>query len=171
MNDKPAAFSAVYSDWKLIKTRACVQIVLEVPLEASGQAYDALGGMPNEKTAVWCAVARLKPEEEKSSSASGSSVPSKPDAERAKRIQDWADLEPSVQSGILRNTEAFWRYLEEELKCAPIYNSEHAAQFIRTYCGVVSCADLTADNGKWTALYRGYRAWMHEPELAGSKCG
>jgi hypothetical protein len=59
MIDKPATFSATYADWKLIKTRRCVQIVLEVPLEAANEAYEALGGMPSAATERWVAVARL----------------------------------------------------------------------------------------------------------------
>lgn len=55
----PAAFQATYSDWKLIRSRKVVQICLEVPIEAAGQAYNALGGMPNPASEVWVGVARL----------------------------------------------------------------------------------------------------------------
>jgi hypothetical protein len=54
-----AAFRATYSDWRLIKGRKVVQIVFELPLELSGSAYDALGGMPNTAAEVWCGIARL----------------------------------------------------------------------------------------------------------------
>jgi hypothetical protein len=59
---EPAAFSASYADWKVIKTRRVVQIVLEVPLEAAGHAYNVLGGMPNFGGEEWFAVARLNKE-------------------------------------------------------------------------------------------------------------
>lgn len=59
---EPAAFSANYADWKVIKTRRVVQIVLEVPLEAAGHAYNVLGGMPNFGSEDWFAVARLNKE-------------------------------------------------------------------------------------------------------------
>ena len=58
--EKPAAFSATYSDWKVIKTRQVVQIVLEVPLKAADHAYNVLGGMPTFEAEQWFAVARLK---------------------------------------------------------------------------------------------------------------
>ena len=62
----PAAFTATYSDWKVIKTRQVVQIVLEVPLKAAGHAYNVLGGMPNFESESWVAVALLnKPDEKK----------------------------------------------------------------------------------------------------------
>lgn len=57
--ENPAAFSATYSDWKVIKTRQVVQIVLEVPLKAADHAYNVLGGMPNIESEGWFAVARL----------------------------------------------------------------------------------------------------------------
>ena len=56
----PAAFRAVYSDWRLIRTRKVVQVVLELPLEEADRAYSALGGMPRPDAEVWCGVARLK---------------------------------------------------------------------------------------------------------------
>jgi hypothetical protein len=60
---KPAAiFRACYSDWRLIRTRKCVQLVFEVPLEESNKAYEALGGMPNPGEEAWVAIARLNPE-------------------------------------------------------------------------------------------------------------
>lgn len=60
--DKPAAFTASYSDWKLIKTRGVVQIVLEVPLKAADHAYNVLGGMPDFGNERWVAVAQLQKE-------------------------------------------------------------------------------------------------------------
>jgi hypothetical protein len=61
MNDEPAAFSATYSDWRVLKGRKVIQIVLEVPLEAAGHAYNVLGGMPKIGGEEWFAIARLDP--------------------------------------------------------------------------------------------------------------
>lgn len=55
-----SAFKATYSDWKFIKTRNCIQIVLEIPVEAEAEAYAILGGMPRPAAESWVAVARLK---------------------------------------------------------------------------------------------------------------
>jgi len=60
MTNTPAAFSAVYSDWKLIKTRGVVSISFEVPLEAAGHAYNVLNGMPHFEIDKRFAIARLK---------------------------------------------------------------------------------------------------------------
>jgi hypothetical protein len=58
MSEK-AAFRATYSDFKYIKTRSCVQIIFEVPIEASNEAYEILGGVPKPGAEIWCAIARL----------------------------------------------------------------------------------------------------------------
>jgi len=58
--DNPSAFGAAYSDWKIIRTRGVIQIVFEVPIEAEGAAYAALGGMPKQDRSDWFAIARMK---------------------------------------------------------------------------------------------------------------
>lgn len=58
--EKPAAFSASYSDWRLVKGRKVVQIVFEVPMEAAGHAYNVLDGMPKFGSEQWFAIARMK---------------------------------------------------------------------------------------------------------------
>lgn len=55
----PAAFEATYSDWRVIKGRKVVQIVVELPLEKADHAYKVLGGMPNQGAEAWLAIARL----------------------------------------------------------------------------------------------------------------
>jgi len=59
MTDK-AAFTGTYSDWKVIKTRRVVQIIIEVPIEAAGHAYNVMGGMPRFDNEEWFVVARMK---------------------------------------------------------------------------------------------------------------
>jgi hypothetical protein len=61
--DKPAAFSATYSDFKVIRTRDTAQFIFEVPLEAADHALNILGGVPQPMKERWVAIARLeKPE-------------------------------------------------------------------------------------------------------------
>ena len=57
-----AAFKATFADWKLIKTRGCIQLVFEVPLHESDMAYRVVGGMPNAAEERWFAIARLTTE-------------------------------------------------------------------------------------------------------------
>lgn len=65
MNENPAVFSGVYSDWKLVRTRNTVQVVFEIPLEAAGHAFNVLGGMPNQAKSKFFAIAELDPEKVK----------------------------------------------------------------------------------------------------------
>jgi hypothetical protein len=63
MNDKPAAFSATYSDFKVIRTRDTAQFIFEVPLKAADHALKVLGGVPQPMEERWVGIARLeKPE-------------------------------------------------------------------------------------------------------------
>jgi hypothetical protein len=86
------AFKATYSDWKLIKTRGVVQVVMEVPLSEADAAYQILGGMPDFSSERWFGIAPLKlPPAEKESSkapAEPQSATDKPPA-AAKRRQPW----------------------------------------------------------------------------------
>ena len=52
------AIRAQYSDFKLIKTRSVLQIVMELPIERAEAAL-ALLGIPQPGTQTWCAIARL----------------------------------------------------------------------------------------------------------------
>ena len=152
----PAAFRASYSDWKLIRTRKVVQIVLEVPVEEADAAYQVLGGMPNPAESFWCAVARLQPD--------------KP-AERPKR--EWHELKPSAQISIRCGETAFRAFLQEKFPLAlnrldddwsPI---EKAIVFVRGHCGVTSRAYINLDNPQaldaWQRLEWDYQAWLKAP--------
>ena len=97
------AFRASYSDWKLIRTRKVVQIVLEVPVEEADAAYQVLGGMPNPAESFWCAVARLQPDQA---------------AKPAKKKQEWHELKPSAQISIRCGETAFRAFLAETFPLA-----------------------------------------------------
>ena len=154
----PAAFRASYSDWKLIRTRKVVQIVLEVPVEEADAAYQVLGGMPNPAESFWCAVARLQPDT----------------ANLAKKKQEWDELKPSAQISIRCGETAFRKFLVEKFHDAYWSNLEEdwspierAIVFVREHCGVTSRADITADNPQafaaWKRLEWDYRAWQQAP--------
>lgn len=55
----PAAISGVFADYRLVKTRGVLQLVVEVPVERQAEVFAALGyPMPGEEKPV--AVARLQ---------------------------------------------------------------------------------------------------------------
>lgn len=146
-----AAFQATYADWRLIKTRKCVQIVLEVPLEQADQAYAVLGGMPMPAAETWCAVARLVPQAE--------AAPDKPAAAR-KPVAPEKRL--AQQAAIVCGEPAFWRFLEAEHNCQHIADKDDAAAALRSLCNVASRSEIvrgTPAGDAWDRLYGAYLAW------------
>ena len=155
----PAAFRATFSDWRLIKGRKVIQVILELPLEEADAAYKVLGGMPDPSKSVWCAVARLQPDA----------------AKPAKKKQEWHELKPSAQISIRCGETAFRAFLAETFPLAwgrleddwsPI---EKAIVFVREHCGVTSRADINSDNPQaldaWERLEWDYRTWQHAPAM------
>lgn len=151
----PAAFKASYADWKLIRSRKCVQIVFEVPLEAADAAYQVVGGMPDVGGSDWFAIARLAPETEK---------PVEPKKERAK--QNWHDMSPAQQAGVLCADTKFQKFIGEMYRHITINTEEAAATAVRDQCGVLSRSEI--DNfptarARWIDLVSRYRAWERAP--------
>ena len=175
----PAAFRATYSDWKLIRSRKVVQIVLELPLEASGQAYDTLGGMPNPGAEIWVGVARLKNESEVMPPAQhepptdARPAPDNPVASvsaRAKR--QWRDKSYGEQAAILGSEAGFRRFLLEQAGivgrtgvCEAI-TEDKAAEMVKAHCLVSSRADIRDNHPSgplWRELVERYRVWEAAP--------
>jgi hypothetical protein len=134
---KHAAFKASYSDWKLVKTRACVQIIFEVPLEKANEAYKILGGMPVAATESWFAIARLK-ESSVVDDAAPASPPS-PSHAPAGAIPNRL----TKRAGMLASDALFQKYLNE---CTNSVNytgaSDLSAMYIRHHCNVESRKDI-----------------------------
>jgi len=172
---KPAAiFRASYSDWKLIRTRKCVQLVFEVPLEESNKAYEALGGMPNSGEEAWVAIARLNPEtvkevmpadtrnisnsrttndtqsreevmpDRESPTKHDTSPASGPDIQARARKKTWREMAPSQQAALLCKSMPFRQFLSKEFHCT-IMNEEEAAIAVRHTCKVDSRSDIKSN--------------------------
>lgn len=54
----PAVIRATFSDYRTVKGRKVLQIVMEVPLEQQASVFGALG-YPVPDRDIWCAIARL----------------------------------------------------------------------------------------------------------------
>jgi hypothetical protein len=163
----PAAFRATYSDWRLIKGRKVVQVIFELPLEAAGQAYDVLGGMPDPGRSVWCGIARLEVTKEEANSKPSITEeavvsikpPARPPASLAKQI------------GFLCKTPKFQTFLQEKFPMrawreSSTPNEEIAAQLVRAFCRVESRADIlpgTEAEGFWKKLKSEFDAWDLAP--------
>lgn len=157
-----AAFSATYSDWKLIRSRKVVQIVLEIPIEKSDEAYQVMGGMPDPGAEKWFAVAALR-EEPKVSGGEGAvpsrraaellptpsvSRPSEPPPPTRKPV-DPAKRTLAQQCAIACHDPAFWQWISD-FERMPIerYNSaEKAADWVRTKLRIKSRSEIVEGSG------------------------
>lgn len=167
------AFRATYSDWKLVKTRGVVQVVMEVPLAEADAAYDVLGGMPNPANETWFGIAPInlhRPAKETKQvddlpQATSSSVNHKPPA-GTKR--SWEDLQPQQQAGIRCGEPTFVAFLKEQYR-NEWRGTDGAAECVRFICGVHSRVELGTNQKAsviWHQLDCEYRAW-----LAGERVG
>jgi len=157
----PAAFRAVYADWKLIKTRGMIQVVLELPVEQADAAYEVLGGMPVAGKERWFGIAAIRnPEATPGVSDPAPAQVPQPRPERAKR--DWRDLPASQQAGIRCAEPVFHSFLEEE--CHD--NLNEAGTYddcVRMICGVKSRSELDTNHKArviWHQLDSQYQAWL-----------
>jgi hypothetical protein len=155
-----AAFSAAYADWKLVKSRKVVQIVLEVAMEDSDAAYKLLGGMPNPAAETWVGVAKLN---------------KKPDREQKERRR-WNELPLSQQASIRCGEHAFQEFIRLhcdeakrpdgiiQLKPGDDVNDPVAlaAAMLRTELGIESRKELNTNKtaaSKWRELDGHYDLW------------
>lgn len=120
-----AIIQATFSEWRMVKGRKVLQIICEVPLEAQGAVFGALGApMPDRET--WVAIARLRGEQK---------PVALPEAPRTGSL--------SQQAGILCGESAFQRWVAETTGVAE--GPVEAAEFVRAKCQVKSRADFDKD--------------------------
>jgi len=156
------AFRATYSDWKLIKTRGVVQVVMEIPLADADAAYDVLGGMPVHGKERWFGIAALKsPAEEARAKPDQESPPKHSRPDRAKL--DWRDMQPAAQAVLRSKKPEFWAFLREETEFNDVRNEAQAATAIRNICQVDSRSELSTNHRKrvlWHQLDTEFQAWL-----------
>ncbi len=159
-----AAFRATYADWKLVKTRAVVQVVFEVPLADADAAYDVLGGMPNAAHEHWFGIAAIKEVMPNNPSESISKSDARPEPKQdkpARAKRDWRDIPPAQQAGIRRNDPVFAAFLKEE-RASDWREASDAVECVRLICGVQSCKELGSDHRArviWHQLDEQFQAW------------
>jgi hypothetical protein len=158
-----AAFTATYSEWRVVKTRAVVQIVFEVPTEGSDVAYQVLGGMPISSKERWFAIAAL----DKDAAASAIAVLNKDAAATyaATRVGAGAKLPGRRRSNphareisIACNDWDFQKFLGAA-------NVEEAVEIVRKELGVKSRADVfpgTNAANAWRKMSDRYLEWLFE---------
>jgi hypothetical protein len=155
-NDTPMATKGTFADFRIIKTRKCAQLVIEVPIEEADAALSALGGLPRSDCERWVAVARLNHE--------GTTKPLDLKERRA-----FCDLPFVQQAGIMSNDLKFQFWMSDNYPEFAKNGGDmdglmgRAAQAIRDYCRVSSRAQIlpgTEAAERWLSLLRefeGYR--------------
>ncbi len=174
----PAAFQASYSDWKLIRTRKVVQIVLEVPVERADEAYSVLGGMPLSGEETWVGVARLKQEAKEVMPDTKSrphprtdTAPVLADPPPVTLARAYHPVSPDKRlcqrAAILCNDKQFQAWLKETNAAWNIMNlgtaEQKAAELIRVYCEVKSRRDIvpgTQAAQLFDCMLNDYTAWQ-----------
>ena len=141
------AFSATFSDFRLVKGRKVAQIVLECPLEQADAALAVLGGVPNPASERWVAVARLK------------DTPAKVEAPKVKTPSQraWALCQSGrFQSWLFRNTAS-----DNAYDMAP--SPEETANVLRAQLGIKSRGELDTNpeaRARFEALEKEYQEAM-----------
>jgi hypothetical protein len=128
-----AAFEGSYSDWRIVKGRKVVQIVIEVPLENADHAYQVLGGMPNNGAEAWLAVARL----------AGKS-----------RLPAPAQNNVAQQAAMRCDQPKFKEFLVFKNEFGP----DDPAKWLREYFGVDSRKKINSED--WEKFEREYQLWL-----------
>jgi hypothetical protein len=174
--NQPAAFSASYSDWKLIKTRGVVQVVMEIPLADADTAYNVLGGMPDVARENWFAIAPLKlprAEKENNTTPIRTAAQPQPDVPRsgwgeagspfmAKAKRDWRAVPYPQQAGIRICEATFAAYLREEHP-DEWHETGEADACVKFICNINSKRELLTNHKAallWHQLDTAYSAWL-----------
>jgi hypothetical protein len=139
----PAAISATFSEWRMVKSRKVLQLVFELPLEKQGEVLAALG-VPLPDAESWCAIARLKIEP--------TTAPSKSELGK-QRYAASSDMERAiVRAARLPADERFQNWVHvQALKAGwgreqPVVIDEEAAiNYLRNVCKVTSRREITQD--------------------------
>jgi hypothetical protein len=124
MSDIPAAIQGTFADFKLVKTRRTVQIVIEVPIEQADQALAALGGLPQPAEEKWVAIARLET--------------------KAKVQPLKAETKLSLEAVMRCKDPQFWAFIKDQWY-RDIDNEEEAARWVRQFCQIDSRSSLNSD--------------------------
>ena len=145
MNDK-AIIKGVYADYRRVKGRKVLQVIVEVPLEQAPLVHEAFGE-PDPAGDTWVAVALLQPETAR--------VAEQKDKHRLSR-----------QAAMCCQEQAFWTFLSEygNGPISIVRSAPEAAATVRYVCGVDSRAEFDSDleaAARWRNLHASYQAWLN----------
>jgi hypothetical protein len=150
-NSDQAVVTGAYSDFKLVKTRSVVQMIVEIPIEY-GEKVTRMFGLPQPGAEVPVVVARLDAQH---------TTAQKPQEARAER---WDESALSKQAAIRCNEVDFWHYLEGLVttggQSETIRSPAEAAGLVRSLTRVASRREFNLDSEageRWKTLDLGYQ--------------
>jgi hypothetical protein len=132
------AFQATFSDFRLVRGRKCCQLIFEVPIEASNNALEVLGGIPNPEKEIWVGIARINKQHPRVG---------KKDIWRA-----------SADCAYLCHDMLFQKYMGAR-------NENECAELIRNKLEIASRSQIDRDQAvaqKWSLMKVEYLEWLEE---------
>lgn len=140
--------AGVFSDFKLIKTRSCAQIVIEVPIEQADEALVQLGGLPQPAKERWVAVAPLRQAPE----------PQPGPEETIRTPTPFRDLSPTKQA-VIKCSDANFRAWAKRNGGLQSDSEEEVSSWVKLICQVESRTELLLDAAaaaRWRKLLGSY---------------
>lgn len=157
----PDAILGTYADFKVIRTRKALQVVVEVPLE-DFEHVTALLGPPMPASEIPVVIARLQPEAiQRASGASLGASQTARVASAPKERREWSSLPPSQRAALLCKDEGFQRMMGAD-------SEERANVRIKEYLGIDSKTELDSRPSRreeYERLERDYFASKGRPPL------
>lgn len=179
---EPRVIQATFSDWRTVKGRKVLQLIMEVRLEDQGEVLKMLGP-PDSVGSKWCAIALLDMERAANGSAaeghasaadamadpaprSGSG--SRPERSATQR-RKFTDMSLPEQCGTRCSDYRFERFLLDEYASTMDAFENDVAQAVRHLLCVKSRAELSTSHdaaNKWRNLDAEYQRWLTDEEYA-----
>ena len=131
--DESRVMRGTYSDFKLVKTRNVIQMVIEFPQE-QGQEFTQKFGLPSFASEQYVAVAMLQ------------EVP---------RVEQGQNKIVQL-AGVLCNNPEFGAFLKDkfQLNSIDVHDGESVASALRTICGMASRRELATNIEAQTVFMR-----------------
>ena len=134
-----AVMRGAYSDFKVIKSRKVIQMVIEFPIESSANFVEMFG-IPQPHEEQWVAVALMN---------------------KTAVVKNETALKAIQDAGILSKSQSFGRWLKDERGMTEVnpQDPNSIAQALRAILGVRSRSELNTDSEAlkvWHALKSSY---------------
>lgn len=160
MNSPAAIFDGSYADYKHIKTRKVLQIIVEIPAERAKAFFDMFG-VPTGADEIPVAIAKMNMNLADASTREdeGEAFPAgqvNTSAAKSKREMTLAE-----RIGMICQNTNFCQFVVAELQGCDLW--DEVPNFVRSYCGVKSRSDIlydTPEAEKWKTLYTEFEEWL-----------